>query len=434
MSQQLASDRLRTLQGDEQIILCDEHSEVALPIESLFEDGKLSIHPSIADKGYFDVSYRRGELVLRSRGIVGLFPITSRVILHVRPRTAIASLAWMAWRAGSPGIPLPGLIRGYLDAHSHDDPEVFIIRSFSRVLRTLSDRGLLKEYVEQESTEYRGRIDISKSVRNAYAKGIKQRIVTRKTNLTVDTKVNRSIKFTALLLIDRLQKSQNRYASEVVSEMKVSLAAFGAVRGDLITRSEIAKSTLRHIRSTELGNDAYVEALWLCHIISNGRAVSIESFGNPKFSSILFDTASVFEDYARQLCADLVTDYRVLDGNTFNLRLFEAGQKFPIKPDIYFMKGEAIVAIADAKYKPRISEQDRYELLAYCHATGCKHACFIVPKMESVGMTTHLGRTIEGVNLWIIALDLGRIDMATEERDFIKRLRRAVRLDEPQNS
>jgi hypothetical protein len=67
------------------------------------------------------------------------------------------------------------------------------------------------------------------------------------------------------------------------------------------------------------------------------------------------------------------------------------------------------------KYKTAISEQDRYELLAFMDATEANHAAFICPKVAEADHSTFLGTTTGGRNMGIIRVDLAAPSMAAEE-------------------
>jgi 5-methylcytosine-specific restriction enzyme subunit McrC len=121
---------------------------------------------------------------------------------------------------------------------------------------------------------------------------------------------------------------------------------------------------------------------------------------------------------------------QVLNGNTRPLRLFRRGASYPIKPDIYFKRGDAVLAVADAKYKPDFSEQDRYEVLAYCEATGATRAALILPKLGSTPSEAYVGTTTGGVNLSVIRVNLAADDMREEERLLVGRVSRLL-LDPP---
>src|SRR5947209_3689899 len=94
--------------------VCREYEILAVPVRDLMDDGgRLEVYPEVSAKGYFDIDYAEGRLVLKSKGFVGLIPISDRVTIHVLPRTPIGNLLYMVWRSGGKLTSIGGFIRGY---------------------------------------------------------------------------------------------------------------------------------------------------------------------------------------------------------------------------------------------------------------------------------------------------------------------------------
>ena len=68
-------------------------------------EGKLDLYPEASAKGYFDIDFAEGRLVLKSRGFVGLIPLSDRVAIHVLPRAPIGS-TYSIGRLGAAGCVL----------------------------------------------------------------------------------------------------------------------------------------------------------------------------------------------------------------------------------------------------------------------------------------------------------------------------------------
>ena len=86
------------------------------------------------------------------------------------------------------------------------------------------------------------------------------------------------------------------------------------------------------------------------------------------------------------------------------------------------MRNGVSLGVADAKYKPRISSEDRYELLAFCEATGVVSGAFIAPIFgDEPGSDLH-GTTLGGKTLYVVRVNLAAADMVAEEEKFLSNL------------
>jgi 5-methylcytosine-specific restriction endonuclease McrBC regulatory subunit McrC len=54
-----------------------------------------------------------------------------------------------------------------------------------------------------------------------------------------------------------------------------------------------------------------------------------------------------------------------------------------VKPDIVVRKNSTTALIADVKYKLKINEGDRYQLIAHAYSCGVKKALFVIPSFEN---------------------------------------------------
>jgi 5-methylcytosine-specific restriction endonuclease McrBC regulatory subunit McrC len=54
-----------------------------------------------------------------------------------------------------------------------------------------------------------------------------------------------------------------------------------------------------------------------------------------------------------------------------------------VRPDIVVRKHFKTVLIADVKYKLKINEHDRYQLIAHAYSCGVRRALFVIPSFEN---------------------------------------------------
>jgi len=136
----------------------------------------------------------------------------------------------------------------------------------------------------------------------------------------------------------------------------------------------------------------------------------------------------VFEAFLRrELAARLIGQgYQVEDGNNAPRSFFRDGGIYTVHPDIIISRGEEVVAILDAKYKPEPKESDRYEVLSFMDAMGVNVGGFVCPA-EGADSTRYLGTTETGKEMNIIRYDLAAEDPDAEADQFAENVLRMIR-------
>jgi 5-methylcytosine-specific restriction enzyme subunit McrC len=410
-----------------------EYAEVALPIKELLgEDGKLDIYADVAGKGYFDIDYRRGELVLKAKGHVGLIPISDRIAIRVEPRVSIHNLLYMVWRSGAELVSLRQYVRQYRDIPgSVKDPERLYVQTFLTAMRRAGETGLLKRYIRRRTeSEMRGRLLLGATVSRFRSRGIKDQHAFEVHDHTVNIAENQILKATATRLLQRMTSERSPQGVEATRELRHLLSFFGAVDPTAVTSEWVARQVPRLVRGLPNSHLFYEPGLWLSYLISTRSGVAMEAVGRAKFETVIIDVADVFERYVRKLCQEHSGRHfggcSVIDGNSRSVPLFVSGEKFPSKPDIYFKSGAMCLAVADAKYKPKVSSEDRYELLAFCESLGVKSAAFLCPALSGQPLVSHHGTTVSGKCVHVVRIDLAAESPDVEEREFVTRLSKAL--------
>ena len=95
--------------------------------------------------------------------------------------------------------------------------------------------------------------------------------------------------------------------------------------------------------------------------------------GGRELPSFLFNLEEIFERFIRETFVLGLRDAGivVLDGNKHQGRLFEDNRRYPTKADLIFrLPTKDVAALGDVKYKPRLRESDRYQIIS--HVTAAK--------------------------------------------------------------
>lgn len=181
------------------VIPCQEHDEVAISIKDLLHpDGSLDIYGDVATRGYFDIDFKQGSLVVKATRFVGFIPLSDRVAIHVTPRAPIANLLRMVARCGAKVQGLHDFIRRYeLSSADSTDVEDVYAESFLSALKILRSVGPMRRYRSYQSDRtLRGRILISPSLARGYGQGLNVRPLFEVNEYTADIEENQLLKAT----------------------------------------------------------------------------------------------------------------------------------------------------------------------------------------------------------------------------------------------
>lgn len=414
--------------GTQSIFPCKEHEDVAVPIQSLIgADGALDIYPEVSGKGYFDIDYRKGQLSLRSKGFVGLIPISDTVAIHVVPRAPIGNLLYMIWRAGDRLASIEGFVRGYQETPGAvENAEELYVATLLSALREMKSRGVLKKYCAAETNEKRGRLLLGQTVSRFHSRGLRHRHVFEVHDLTANNAENQILKHTTERLLRHFSDDLAGENRKVANDLREIVSLFDGVDCVGITRQTVARQAARLIRGLPRSHRFYEPAIWLGYLIALKAGVVMEQVGRARFESVILDVSDVFERYIRRLLQEAATTHfggcRVLDGNKKQVPLFTTTDLFNTQPDYYFRRGGQDIALADAKYKLKLATEDRYALIAFCEALGVHKAAFVCPRFPGEPLVDHQGTTRGGIQIHVIRIDLVATDLSIEEERFKKQI------------
>jgi 5-methylcytosine-specific restriction enzyme subunit McrC len=419
--------------GAQKVFACKEHDPIAIPLRDLLTDaGTLDVYPEIASRGYFEIALRQGSLLLRATRFVGLIPISDRISVHVMPKAPIANLIYMVWRSGKELEGLSGFIRGYQEEPGTvNSPEELYVGSFISALNVLRASGPLRRYERRETDlELRGRLMVMPTVSRFIARGYRDRHVFEVFDHSADIAENRILKHTTQRLLRHFVAQPAGENLAIARQLKAVLALLNGVDANAVDTVTIARRVPSLMRSLPATHRFYEPALWLSYLIATRSGVSMDVVGRAQFETVIIDVSLVFENYVRKICleraATLLGGCEILDGNRWPVPLFATSEKHTVHPDMYFRREGRIVAVADTKYKPEPSTQDRYELLAFCEALGVNHAAFVCPGTGAEPLATHYGTTRTGRRLDVLRIDLAKSDMGPEEDRFVTALNQTL--------
>ena len=410
-----------------EIIECEEFSEVSVRLAALMREGELQIDPRIAAKGYLSASFKRGQVVLRTTKFVGLIPLTPQISIRVVPRASISNLSLMLARSQKAPTAIAGFARGYNSKFIRaSDVERIFGRSLAEQSVALGKRGLIKRY-ERPVTKvpWRGRFLAAETVRRHASKGIRYRHEFDQTVLTDWTIDNFAIKEALRLVVEWYRRNERR--SDVLGEAMQAFAIFDSVPAWPSSRQDLMAGLANLLAGQASVRPDYADALWSAYAVLAGAIPDVDASGKLRLDSLIIDVSEVFEAYLRRELSDGLRreGYKIYDGWKRPHPFFSDGGKYSVHPDMIIHRHGVALAILDAKYKPEISEQDRYEVLSFMDVMGLNVGGFVSPTTGNEG-SRFMGTTSSGKRLHNLRIDLASTDPEAEIGKYVENVRRML--------
>ncbi|MDE0376934.1 MAG: hypothetical protein OXK16_13370 [bacterium] len=344
----------------------------------LADRASVTVVPSLGREGAYD---------LTPGSTVGVLQ-TGTLSLEIRPKLPIDRVLFLISYA------LDIKKFGPEDFRFGDAPDLFeaMIPGFVAQVRRAFRRGLLRGYrVEEEALHgVRGRIRFNDQIRDRF--GIFPPVEVSYDDFTEDTEMNRLIK-AAIVRLGRMRIRSR--------DARTRLRAFDRVLGQ-VTDIEYQRGAIPDFSFNRL-NRHYEPAIRLAQLIL--RSTSIEfSRGGVRSSSFLVDMNKVFEDFmVTALHEALRVTGRDFPQGASGRRMWLAGDRIRLKPDISWWEGSRCVFVGDIKYKKTdygIPNADLYQLLAYTIAADLPSGLLIYAQGEENPIShtiKHVGKRLEVV-------------------------------------
>tara|TARA_R110001592_G_scaffold363341_1_gene684399 strand:- start:11999 stop:13306 length:1308 start_codon:yes stop_codon:yes gene_type:complete len=416
----------------------EERKEIDIPISEIVQDGgKLNIFPTV--KNYFSIDYkpRNDKLSLVAGGFIGLIPINSELAIEIKPKFSISNLTHIVAIAEDNFNTLSFFSKQYRETDD-TNPVVFefMAECLANELQTLLEEGVLKEYLQQTENTHkiRGRINVNQSIKFLWSHGHFNKASVSYYDFTPDNAFNRLIKYTIKFCIEELDQISSTKAG-LKNALIEYYSLFDAVLLDeqLHCFDEVF-SAIEAGKVSEL-RGYYVNICEICRLIVTRKGVSFDEEGNDlELNSFTLDMASTFEKYLlnslRQNRNKFTDDTVILDGNAEGRKKFYNQPSFgkgDAKPDIILMRSGDTIVIADAKYKTKSKDTDRYQVISHALSYDSKIAVLILPKEEG-----YIGESLKklggvgtqySIDVYEYYFDLSSDDLESEEDKLAANLR-----------
>lgn len=368
--------------------------------------GRSRIFPEVRDLSAFEIKDTADGVSLRVLGLIGYLPITPDVTLNLRPKFPTENL-WFMLENGDEtfGTILP-TARVY-QRSEQSAPHQMLARSFAHYVRQIRAAGFARSYIPERASGYfRPKVAFGPTIASALARGDAARTISDVFSFTTNTPANGLLKTGCrhfLMLMPRTSAWEDDRA-----DLTDALACLSRVNERDMRPSDLT----REVDVPARVRSAYSGALTAYGVFRGFTKVGFEyAPSGARLPSFLFCLDDIFEAFTRNVLRVGLRDVNVsvADGNKARHQrpLFTDNYTYPIKPDLIFKAVDSITGVGEIKYKPKLDESDRYQLLSHTLALGSTTGIWIspAPSPDAEGLQ-YVGSFASKAKFWHYRLDL----------------------------
>ncbi|MGN2243404.1 hypothetical protein ACFWZU_07845 [Frateuria sp. GZRR33] len=366
--------------------------------------GQSLILPETRALSAMDLLDVAGGIEVKVKGLIGYLPVTTSLAFNVQPKFPLPNLWKMLEGGGESYGRVLAVLRSYESA-STNAPHLLLARAFCHYLKTLLRLGLSRGYFQDSHDGYfKPKVNIGRTVARFLSRGDDVNVSSDVFNYSVDIKANRAMKAACIHVLRLLPHSDDWKQERVL--LADALNAFHPVAAQPLRADDqdLARSLPIWVR------DGYIGALAVYSMLLGYTKIGF-GYGSRanELPSFLFSLDGIFENYVRNAfrLALASAGIAVLDGNkNHNHKLFEDNKDFSIKPDLMFRREGNFLGIGEVKYKPKVSEEDRYQVISHVVATKAPVGIWISPGDAENAGVQRVGKIATGACFYHYRLDV----------------------------
>lgn len=390
------------------IVDLHEREARVFPREELFNSaGQSLVLPETRSLSAIDLRDVAAGIELRALGLIGYLPLTSSVTLNLRPKFPVANFWEMLKVADESYDRILPVLRAYESANAAA-PHQMLARGFCHYLTKILELGVSRGYYREE---YRGyyqpKINFASTMAKYLSRGDDVRVVSDIFTFSANLQVNRILKSACIAFLDVMPRGpQWRKERHLLAD---ALNALHRLNPESMQVGEqaLAWSLPVWVR------DAYYGALTIYAVLLGHTSVGFAYAAQGcKMPSFLFSLDNIFESFVRNTFRSSLSEHgiNVLDGNIprHQSSLFADNRRFPVKPDLIFRERRNVIALGEVKYKPKLDEGDRYQLISHALSIGAPIGVWISPAIEGAGAgLEYVGSMANGSRFYHYRLNIG---------------------------
>jgi len=380
----------------------DLHEREARPFprSDLFDmSGRSLVLPETRALAAVELRDTADGISLRALGIIGYLPLTPSIVLNIRPKFPIENLWEMLKIADEEYDRFLPVLRSYGTGPT-SPPHQILVRGFCHYLQEILRLGLARGYYKEPHKGYfRPKVNFGRTMSTYLSRGNDVYVASDSFAFSANLYPNAILKSACLAFFRLLPRG----------------AAWSEERLLLLE----ALNALESVQSCRMRfGDQYLSAglpIWLRQPYLGALTIYAAFLGFMKIGfsydaqgcempSFLFSLDDIFESFVRNTFRSALrgAGLAVLDGNLSQnyCPLFNDTKQFPTKPDLIFRRRKQTIAIGEVKYKPKIEESDRYQVISHVMAAGSKLGIWISPSINEVSGMQYIGAINTGAKFY----------------------------------
>lgn len=398
-----------------QVIDLHEREVRVFPREEFFDSlGQSLLLPETRELTAVDLRDVAAGIELRVMGVIGYLPVTKGITLNLRPKFPMENFWAMLERADETYERVLPTLRSY-EYSNTIAPHQLLARSFCFYLRNILDSGIARGYYpEPYRGYYRPKINFGQTISMNLARGDNLKVASDVFSFSANLYPNQLIKSACISFLQVMPHNEKwKDDRRVVTDALNTLHLLPAARmrmGD----QYFSDSLPAWIRSEYLG------ALTVYSILLGHQRVGFtHSVSGHKLPSFLFSLDYIFESYIRNSFRIALggPGVSVLDGNTprYHFPLFKDNKTFPVKSDLIFKTKGKVLGIGEVKYKPKIDENGRYQLISHVLAHNSPIGIWFSPSLNNKNDLNYIGRLYDDRKFYHYRLNIsGDLKVSTQ--------------------
>lgn len=313
---------------------------------------------------------------LLALGSIGYLPLTPTITLNIVPKFPLRNLWTMLEIAGETYESILPVLRRYENS-GDSAPSSLLLRSFCFHLKDALALGLFRGFSSKRREGfYRQKLDFGATMSRFLSRGDQLNVVANSTEFGLAGDANAVIKDACIQILRHLPTGASWEAERRIVRDALESLSFVKPRRPSITDFELAATVSLRLRT------AYAGMLLTYKLLLTGGGVSFayEKEGR-ELPSFLFNLETIFENFIRRTFQLALRQHhiRVTDGNKSPGSLFVNNKSYPTKSDLLFSCERGAIAVGEVKYKPKIKETDRYQIISHVIAANAKIGILFSP-------------------------------------------------------
>lgn len=404
-----------------------ERGEVSVPLNFLLnQSGGLDVNDSISK--YFSLNYRPKEnrLILYAGKYIGCFKLNNLISVNIKPKFDISNLKRILSISDSKIEILNFLYANYECSLVDEFSLSLIVKVFNERLIKIYSEGFLKDYIlkDEPSVSIRGRVNINRSMQKHWSRGEINKVEISYYNYTENNIFNKVVKKSIELALQMVKNGLKIPDSEI-KNLLFYYSLFESVDSDF-TYNEYLNFKDKINKISQL-RDYYIPICQICNLIIEKKGIdfNFEMKGSEIANSFILNMESVFESYLLSILNIGFQDNLILkDGNKAGKKKLFDDADHNAQPDYILYDDNVARIVLDAKYKSKISEADRYQIISHSLSYNCHIAVLILPLSSKVDRVKKIGTIGDEfkITLYEYYFDLTSKDLESEERYLVEKI------------